>query len=81
MVSYLRQLNCSHFTHMQEQISHTLSLLQTANPRAAKHHPFPLMSEENLVDDYERESQRSLLGLQIKSIPSVSRNLLYDESH
>lgn len=46
MLSVFR--HSSHFTHMQEQISHSLSLslLKTANLRAAEHNPFPLMSEE-----------------------------------
>lgn len=40
MVSVLKtKLNSSHFTHIQEQIPPSLSFLQTANPRAAKHHP------------------------------------------
>ncbi len=40
MVSVLKtELNSSHFTHIQGQISPSRSLFP-ANPRAAKHHPF-----------------------------------------
>lgn len=47
---------------MQEQISHTLSfslsLLKTANLRAAEHNPFPLMSEEKTWWMTVKESEK-----------------------
>lgn len=55
------------------------SLMQPANPKAAKHHTDP--QKKNLMEDYERENWRSLLGLQIKSIQSASGKPLLDESH